>query len=199
MKSLQLSKPHIIAMMGIPGSGKTFFAEQFAETFNASLVSYEKINQNIFGNPINTQASLLAVDRVASYMLKELLKSSHTIVLDGPTESRTNRMALVKLASSAGYETLFVWSQVETSTAKARATKNLKNKASISLEMFESITKRFTTPAKTEKAVVISGKHTFSSQLKIVLKHLVEPRVEAAAELNVPRARMASNNRITIR
>ncbi len=199
MKSLQLSKPHIIAMMGIPGSGKTFFAEQFAETFNASLISYEKINQNVFGNPINTKAGLLAVDRVASYMLKELLKSGNTIILDGPTESRTNRLALVRLASTAGYETLFVWSQIETATAKTRATKKIKDKAGMSVEMFEAILKRFTIPAKTEKAVVISGKHTFASQLKIVLKHLVEPRAEAAADLQVPSPRSTSNHRITIR
>jgi len=199
MKSLQLSKPHIIAMMGIPGSGKTFFAEQFAETFNASLVSYEKINQNIFGNQVNTKAGLLAVDRVAGYMLKELLKSGYTVILDGPTESRANRLALVRLAKAAGYETLFVWSQIETATAKSRATKNTKDKNGISIEMFEGITKHFTTPGNTEKTVVISGKHNFSSQLKIVLKHLVEPRAEAAADLNIPRPRSASDHRIMIR
>ena len=199
MKSLQLSKPHIIAMMGIPGSGKTFFAEQFAETFNASLVSYEKINQNIFGNTINTKAGLLAVDRVASYMLKELLKSGHTIILDGPTESRANRIALAQLAKQAGYETLFVWSQIETATAKSRATKTNKDKTGISIEMFEGITKRFTVPSAAEKAVVISGKHTFASQLRIVLKHLVEPRTEAAADLQVPRPRSTTDHRIMIR
>ena len=186
-------------MMGIPGSGKTFFAEQFAETFNAALISYEKINQNIFGNLTNTKAGLLAVDRVASFMLKELLKSGHTIVLDGPTESRANRLALVRLAKAAGYETLFVWSQIETATAKSRATKTVKDKAGISVEMFDGITKRFTTPSSAEKTVVISGKHNFSSQLKIVLKHLVEPRVEAAADLQVPRPRSTSDHRIMIR
>lgn len=186
-------------MMGIPGSGKTFFAEQFAETFNASLVSYKDINQNIFGNQVNAKAGLLAVDRVAGYMLKELLKSGYTIILDGPTESRANRLALVRLAKASGYETLFVWSQIETATAKSRATKTTKDKAGISIEMFEGITKRFTTPGNTEKTVVISGKHNFSSQLKIVLKHLVEPRAEAAADLHIPSPRSASNHRIMIR
>lgn len=199
MKPLQISKPHIIAMVGIPGSGKTFFAEQFAEAFKASLVSYEKINQNIFNTPINTKAGLLAVDRVASYMLKELIKSGRPIVLDGPTESRTNRQALVRLAHSAGYETIFVWPQVETATAKSRATKATKLKTGISSEAFDSITKRFTPPSKIEKTVVISGKHTFSSQLKIVLKHLTEPRTEATDDLQVPRARSTANHRIMIR
>ncbi len=199
MKSLQLSKPHIIAMMGIPGSGKTFFAEQFADTFNASLISYEKINQNIFGNLISTKAGLLAVDRVASFMLKELLKTGHTVIIDGPTESRANRLALVQLARTSGYETLFVWSQIEPATAKTRATKTTKDKTGISIEMFEAINKRFTIPSKTEKTVVISGKHTFASQLKIVLKHLIEPRAEAAADLNIPRSRSNSDHRIMIR
>ena len=38
MKSLQLDKPHAIVMVGIPGSGKSFFADKFSAMFNAPYV-----------------------------------------------------------------------------------------------------------------------------------------------------------------
>ncbi|WP_457915678.1 hypothetical protein [Candidatus Minimicrobia naudis] len=39
MKPLSPSLPHIIAMVGAPGSGKTHFAVEFARIFNSPVVS----------------------------------------------------------------------------------------------------------------------------------------------------------------
>jgi len=39
MKPLSPSLPHIIAMVGAPGSGKTQFAVEFAKIFNSPVVS----------------------------------------------------------------------------------------------------------------------------------------------------------------
>jgi len=50
MKPLSLSKPHVIVTVGIPGSGKSFFAEHFAATFKAPLISGERIRKELFGD-----------------------------------------------------------------------------------------------------------------------------------------------------
>ncbi len=178
MKPLQLNKPHIIVMVGIPGSGKSFFAEHFADTFNASLVSFDKIRTNLFQTPTRSNAEQSAIRRVADYMTSELLKTGRTIIYDGATESRTDRMAIARLAREAGYETLLVWVQTESVSAKQRATKPTRDKQHLTADQFDSIVKRFTAPNTSEKVVVISGKHTYPSQLKIVLKNLVEPKVD---------------------
>jgi len=44
MKSLQLDKPHAIVVIGIQGSGKTFFAEKFATTFKAPYIEQAFFN-----------------------------------------------------------------------------------------------------------------------------------------------------------
>lgn len=198
MKPLQLSKPHIIVMVGIPGSGKSFFAEHFANTFNASCVSYKTIRHNVFTTPARTDFEKTTVHRVADYMLEELLKTNQTIIFDGPTDTQTDRLGIAKLARSAGYEPLLVWVQTESMAAKARATKKSKDNSQLSAEQFDNRVKHFTPPKATERVVVISGKHTYASQLKIVLKHLVEPRIDAVDQ-HAHNLRSAEGRRIIIR
>jgi predicted kinase len=198
MKPLQLSKPHIVIMVGIPGSGKSFFAEHFSETFGAPLVSFDKIRDSLFAPDSRSDAETSALNNASGYMLTELLKTHRTIVYDGPSSSRVDRMNLLKEAKTAGYEALLVWSQTDSETAKLRSTKTTRSKQGISSNEFSASIKRFTPPSQAEHVVVISGKHTYASQLKIVLKHLVEPRIEAI-DRSVNNVRSVDGRRIAIR
>jgi predicted kinase len=162
-------------MVGIPGSGKTFFAEQFASTFNAPSVSVDKIRENIFEKPSYTKSEEEIVNNMAMHVLGEILKSGRTIVFDGSTSSKSERDQIAKASRAAGYEPLFVWVQTELPTAKSRTLKLKTNKTTrMSEEQFNNRVSRFTNPTHTEKFVVISGKHAHSSQLRIVLKRLVD-------------------------
>lgn len=198
MKSLSLSKPHVIIMVGIPGSGKSFFAEHFADTFNAPLISSGRIRQELFEESTYDSDELITIRRISDYMLEELLKTNRTIIFEGTADTRTDRQEIAKRARSAGYEPLFVWVQTESTTAKLRVQKALKGKTTIKPDQFDMTIKRFSAPHASEKAVVISGKHTYASQLKIVLKRLVEPRVEII-ENQAPPARPSENRTIIVR
>lgn len=185
MKSLSLAKPHVIIMVGLPGSGKSFFAEKFAETFHTPLVSEQKIGQ------LTSESTA----ELADLQLTELLKTNQTIIFEGASGMRTDRMALTKKARAAGYESLIVWVQVDPTTAKERSTST--KQASLSPEQFDVLTKRFTPPSSAEKPLVISGKHTYASQAKVVLKKLSSPRAEISTQTTPP-ARPERRN-ITIR
>lgn len=179
MKPLSLSKPHLIIMVGIPGSGKSFFAEHFSESFKAPLISFDKLRKELFDEPTLNREEDEIISRVAGYMLDEALKTKQTILYKGQTEARSDRAVISKKAKDAGYEPLFIWVQTETSTAKKRAMKPTTGKPGMSSEMFDSKLKRFTAPVQIEKSIVISGKHTYVSQLKIVLKHLIKQQPQA--------------------
>ncbi|MEO7904367.1 MAG: hypothetical protein ABIR91_01085, partial [Candidatus Saccharimonadales bacterium] len=43
---------------------------------------------------------------------------------------------------------------------------------------YDRVVKRFNAPLPTETFIVISGKHTYASQAKVVLKRLSTPRTE---------------------
>lgn len=178
MKSLSLSQPHMLVMVGAPGSGKTFFAEKFSETFHAPCVSYDRI-QTVSDN--NDDASTVYL----LHILQELFKTNHTIIVDGFSGNRSRRTELKRTAEAAGYKTLFIWVQTDEATAKSRKIKeSRKLGAPIDEQEYDQLAASFTPPAANERpVVVISGKHTYATQAKVILKHLAPPRrpVETSA------------------
>lgn len=192
MKSLSLSKPHLIIMVGVPGSGKTFFAEKFAETFRAPYISFEKIASYL---PENYKAA----EEIAQYQLDELLKTSQSLIVDGTGDSRTSRAELARKARTAGYEALLIWVQTDPATAKSRALKQYKE-AGKNPDDYEKALKCFTPPSAIEKPVVLSGKHTYATQAKVVLKKLTGPRAEISTHSTAPvREPQPGRRNITIR
>jgi len=164
MKSLQLEKPHAIIVIGIQGSGKSFFAEKFADTFNAPFVE-----QAAF---MRAAKDLPAAEALVQDMLKQMLKTGRSVVVELALSSRTERAELSKQMRKAGYVPLFVWVQVDTETAMNRAQRG----SGISAADYQTNLRRFNAPHATERALVISGKHTFATQAKAVLKKLSAPR-----------------------
>lgn len=180
MKSLTLNQPHVIVMVGVPGSGKSFFAEKFAETFRAPYVCRDHINSLINNIAIS--------DALALQQFTELLKTRHTLIIEGPATTRSERNELAHLAHKAGYETLFVWVQTDPATAKLRSIKPQKDSTyrTLSSDEYDARLQRFSTPQATEKTVVISGKHTYATQARAVLKKLSNPRAAIAGHSRPP-------------
>lgn len=176
------NRPHLIMTVGLPGSGKSFFAEHFAETFKAPIVSYERLKllkrqQDIDGDGV--------VDDYAKYILKEIMKTSQTIIYDGLTNSKKARTELVGIAKALNYDPMFVWVQTDETTARKRALKITdSHKFSVTKDEFDNYKKRFTSPNRKENPVVISGKHNYASQLKIVLKNLATRQLKNDVTLN---------------
>lgn len=182
MKLLQLSKPHLIVMVGIAGSGKSFFAEKFSDTFQAPLVSDALVTKCFSDTetPVEHPAKLLK--HLASVQLDQLFKTERTIIIDTDSDTRTDRGLLAAQARKHGYETLFIWVQTDQATAKDRALKPTKQATNRQLtpEQYDHHITRFTPPNASEHTVVISGKHTYATQAKVVLKKLAGPRIESA-------------------
>lgn len=185
MKSLSLPKPLIITVVGLPGAGKTFFAKQFADTFNAPLVSYDRLRNELFDSPTYNKDEQDVLARIADYQLGEAMKTKQTVVVDGGTAARVDRMRLAKTAKEAGYAMLIVWVQTDEATTKQRSLKPGKSfderyTHTLTPDQYASFSKQFTPPNHTEPYVVISGKHTYAAQVKVVLKKIANSRQEAA-------------------
>jgi len=190
MKSLSLSRPHLLIVIGTPGSGKSFFARQLAETFNIPLVSYDQIRSTLFEQPQYSNDQEAIVYDLAYQQLAELLKTEKTLIVDGGHNVRTDRYALIKRAHSLAYETLTVWVQTDEATSKQRATRRNSRRqgdnlnVSLTDQQFTALARQVTAPGAQEPFIVISGKHTYASQAKVVLRKLVAPRQLSAQKPN---------------
>lgn len=169
MKALHLTRPHAIMMVGIPGSGKTFFASHFSDTFNTPYLNLDDIERR--------SADAASAGELTVTFLTELAKTEQTFVLEGNSATRTWRTEFAKWARGHGYVPLFVWTQVDQATALKRTLKA----GRLSGDDFAAALQSFSAPHPDEKPVVISGKHTYASQARTVLNHLVTQNRPTAA------------------
>lgn len=182
MKSLSLSHPLVIMVIGLPGSGKSFFARQFATMFGAPLASADYVRHTLFPESQNTAEEDAYVQALQRNQLDELLKTGKTIVLDGGANSRTLRAHVERQAKINSYGTLVVWVQTDEPTSLRRSVKRGNKRqddalnSPLTADTFKRLKKQFSKPGSFEDTVVISGKHTYSTQARVVLKKLVTPR-----------------------
>lgn len=184
MKSLKLQKPHLLVVVGLPGSGKSFFAKQFSTTFGMPYVDYAHYQQLTGSEDLG--------DVVATELVQHLAVTGQSILIEGRGESKLDRSVLAKLAHSVGYKLLFVWVQTEPQTTykRAVATKD----GGYSQSEYDARIKAFALLDRTDPFVVISGKHTFVSQARMVLKRIVtretvvthHPTIRHASEASQP-------------
>jgi len=187
MKALSLTRPLLIVIIGLPGAGKSFFARHFSETFGAPLVSVDQLRFELFDTPKFNQLENGLLKRLTDIQLGELVKTRSSILIDGMFASRPERQELEQFATQNDYGTLIVWVQTDEPTAKARTLRRSPKRpgdeynTKLTPEQFTTFAKRFMPPTK-EDYVVISGKHTYTTQAKMVLRKLSAPRVEKAEE-----------------
>ncbi len=165
------NSPHLIIVTGIPGSGKSYFCEKFSESFKAPLVSEEQIRNKLFADKSYGTKENQTVDNVVNMLLDELLKTNKTIIYRGNTDQKNTRAELYKKCKQFGYIPMLIWVQTDQATAKKRFIKKLN--VNTSTEIFDNKFTKFCQPSQNEKPLVISGKHPYSNQLKIVLQQLL--------------------------
>ena len=166
MKSLSLSRPHALIMAGIPGSGKTHFAKQFSDMFGTPIISPQEIS-NYAGS--GESASILT-----ELFLREIMKTKESIIIDAGGETQEERIELAEYLTKHGYTPLVVWVQTDPRTAKKRALR-----MGVDSSEFHDKSERFIMPHERERPLVISGKHTYVTQARAILKRVSAARQAA--------------------
>lgn len=151
-----------ILVFGAPCSGKTTFSKQFANQFNATFYDLDALRDD---HNLSRQFILLLIEQIA--------RTGATLVFEGGNDTEKDRKEIADILRDAGYSPTLIWIQTDVNTIRARLKDKLKS-VEKAKSVYESRVKSLEAPSDAEAPIVLSGKHTYETQLKQVLMQLQE-------------------------
>ena len=172
---VKLIKPTLVLLYGFPGAGITYFARQLAEHIGAAHISNDRLRYELFDKPQNDKQENDIINRLMAYITEEVLKAGVSVVFDNNAMRLSQRRGLRDIAKRLKAEQILIWTQTDQATSYARLGVRDRRKSDDKYAVpytkseFESYIGQMQNP-QNEDFVVISGKHTFSTQLSAIIK-----------------------------
>lgn len=188
MSKIVPTKPILVLLYGMSGSGKTFFARQLTEQLQAAHLQADRIRSELFETPTFKKEENHIVASLMAYMTGEFLHSGVSVVFDMNVPRIAQRRALRNLATKHKAETVLVWFQVDPDTAFGRSARRDRRTTDdhyaqdMTPEIFRAQLAALQNPDITEKFVVVSGKHVFAMQKNAFFRELRQRRLVDTAE-----------------
>ena len=176
MSKIALHKPVLIMLYGFPGSGKTKFSKNLADTVNIAHLDSENIRSELFSKPQYTKEENKIIRHLMDYMTEKFLNAGASVVYDCNDFSRlSERRDIRDLAKDNHATPILIWMQIDSESALKRAIESgdKKDGAKYSKDKFEKTVQNMQNP-QSEDYIVISGKHTFNTQRDAVIKKLYD-------------------------
>ncbi|MGH7142417.1 MAG: AAA family ATPase [Candidatus Saccharimonadales bacterium] len=190
MTKRAISQPIIVLLYGFPGVGKTYFARQFCEHIQAAHIQADRIRFELFEHPRYDKQENSVITQLMRYMSEEFLSAGISVVYDDDLMRLGQRHSLRELARKCHAKSLLVWFQMDTESSYLRNLKRDRRRiddkyaAAYDQTTFNNLIGQMQNPASTEDYIVVSGKHTFSTQFSTVARRLRELGLLGVDELS---------------
>lgn len=117
----QASSPALVAVAGLPASGKSFFARRLAEASDAAWLASDNIRLALTdGQPVYDGTEHARVFNTLRQLSRRLLQEGYHVIVDATGIYARDRRASLEPASEAGARSAIVWCEVDEATAQAR-------------------------------------------------------------------------------
>jgi predicted kinase len=167
-------------LYGYPGAGKSYFARQLSERLQAAHVQDGRIRNELFEQPRYDRQENEAITHLMDYMAEQFLGAGVSVIYDTNAMRSSQRRALREAARKAHVEPMIIWVQIDVESAFSRVAGRDRRKTDDKYAMpldrttFDKLTGNMQNPSRDENYIVISGKHSFKTQLNSIIKRLRE-------------------------
>lgn len=174
------NRPLLIMLYGFPGAGKSYFARRLTESLQAAHIHGDRIRSELFEEPRYDKQESTVVTQLMDYMAHEFLNAGMSVVYDTNAVRYAQRHNLRDMARKAHAQPLLIWLQIDTDSAFTRVSgrdrrrSDDKYNAPLERGTFDDIVSHMQNPQNAEDYIVISGKHTYNTQVNTVIKRLRE-------------------------
>lgn len=182
-------QPVIHAFLGVPGSGKSYFARHLAEQANVVRINSDAMRLGIFGSLKAISAVYHSSDRervntyvdgATHYVISELLECGQSVICDAHHNKRSDREAFEILAKQYDASVVLVWIQTPFVLALARGQQREAKADQRQLseqdmrEVMERHEAAMDKPAEEENVIIIDGQQPFDQQYESYQKQIKE-------------------------
>ena len=137
-----MKRPRLMITVGLPGAGKTTFAESYIETYSNTIhLSSDKIRKELWGDE-TTQGDNSQVFSLMQSRAIEALNNGNDVIYDATNMTRKDRAGIISVCPKfAIIEAIVIWAPVETCIER-----DATRERTVGKEVIDRMLKRFQAP-----------------------------------------------------
>jgi predicted kinase len=117
--------PSLIVLVGLPGSGKSYFASKLTEKIPAVVLESDFLRKKLVKQPVYSQFESFRLFKAVHQLIRKLLTAGYNVILDATNLSEESRRPLSAIAGETGAKTIVVHMNTPRDIAEARLSDRL--------------------------------------------------------------------------
>ncbi|TFG45299.1 MAG: ATP-binding protein, partial [Dehalococcoidia bacterium] len=131
-QSRKSNRPILVILVGLPGSGKSYFAARFINQIPATILESDFIRKTLLKKPTYSRHEHARVFRAIYAVAKELLDAKFNVIIDATNLNEKYRRPLHRIAEEIGANAVTVYLKTPRDVARERLIDRKLRGASIS-------------------------------------------------------------------
>ncbi len=112
--------PTLVILVGLPGSGKSYFAAKLIEKIPAVLLESDFLRKDLVQRPVYSKFESFRLFRAIHELIRELLGAKYNVILDATNLSEDSRRPLNSIAKETGAKLVLVHLNTPRAVAEER-------------------------------------------------------------------------------